>query len=309
VSVIVLGSPLYLDHKEPGFSMMDGYFPSDGHLKVARDRSVFGLKDRAESLAAPHRPWGYFATRGSARCTRRRSTTSWSLDLKGQGARLATFCGDLPTVFDAVKSNALPLAATRSQRFELDRAEPSWRCCASRATSDVADWITRDIVHNAAQRPPSVTVGPMKIGIRWQGDIDLDLYATLNRDAETLFFEHTRSPEGYDFKDHRSSPQREYEFIEFESPVDVQQVDARVNFFKGEAPEGVTGEVRVEFDGRIYTGHFTVQADHGNEGRTGTRQVTYWARLDIPAIMKLREHVRRRAGPAERGAVIQCHFR
>ena len=50
VTVIVLGSPLYLDHKEPGFSMRDGYFPSDGHLLATRDRSVFGLKDRAGAL-------------------------------------------------------------------------------------------------------------------------------------------------------------------------------------------------------------------------------------------------------------------
>ena len=51
----------------------------------------------------------------------------------------------------------------------------------------------------------------MKIGIRWRGDIDLDLYAAANPEAETLFFQHTRSPEGYYFKDHRSSPDREYD--------------------------------------------------------------------------------------------------
>ena len=289
VSVIVLGSPLYLDHKEPGFSMMDGYFPSDGHLKVARDRSVFGLKDRADSLAHIAVHWGFFGDPWVSAVHQEKISRFWSLYLKGQGAQLATFCGDLPTVFDAVKPNALPLAATRSQRFEPDPAQTKLEMLRITRDVDVADWITRDTVHNAAQHPPSVTVGPMKIGIRWTGDIDLDLYATPSREAETLFFEHTRSPEGYYFKDHRSSPQREYEFIEFESPVDVQQVDARVNFFKGEAPEGVTGEVRIEFDGRIYTGHFTVNADHGNEGRTGTRQVTYWARLDIPAILHLRE--------------------
>jgi hypothetical protein len=48
--VVVLGSPLYIDHKEPGFSMVDGYFPSDGHLLASRDQSVFGIKDRAGAL-------------------------------------------------------------------------------------------------------------------------------------------------------------------------------------------------------------------------------------------------------------------
>ena len=73
------------------------------------------------------------------------------------------------------------------------------------------------------------------------------LYATPRRDAETLFFQHLRSPEGYYYKDHRSSPGREYEFIEFESPVDIREVEASVNFYKGDCPEGPRGEVRIEF--------------------------------------------------------------
>ncbi|HTH48375.1 MAG TPA: hypothetical protein VMB21_12760 [Candidatus Limnocylindria bacterium] len=288
VAVIVLGSPLYLDHKEPGFSMMDGYFPSDGHLQVARDRSVFGLKDRAGALANLTVHWGYFGDPWVSAVHQEKINRFWSLYLKGQGARLATFCGDLPTVFDAVRPGAVQVAETRGQRFELDPTQTKLEMLRITRDVGVADWITRDTVHNAAQRAPSVTVGPMKIGIRWQGNLDLDLYATPSRDAEMLFFEHTRSPEGYYFKDHRSSPQREYEFIEFEAPVDVEQVDARINFFKGEAPDGVGGEVRVEFDGRIYTGHFTLDATHGNEGRTGSHQKPYWVRLDLPAILRLR---------------------
>ena len=289
VAVIVLGSPLYLDHKEPGFSMMDGYFPSDGHLNAARDRSVFGLKDRADSLENLTVHWGYFGDPWVSAVHQEKINRFWALYLKGQGARLATFCGDLPTVFEAVRPGAALVADTRSQRFELDPSQTKLEMLRITRDVGVADWITRDTVHNAAQRPPAVTVGPMKIGIRWQGDIDLDLYATPGRDAETLFFEHTRSPEGYYAKDHRSSPQHEYEFIEFEAPVNVEQVDARINFFKGDAPEGVGGEVRIEFDGRIYTGRFTLNADHGNEGRTGTRQVAYWTRLDIPGILRLRD--------------------
>jgi hypothetical protein len=49
---------------------------------------------------------------------------------------------------------------------------------------------------NATPPPPSQMVGPLKIGIRWKENIDLDLYATPRRDAETLFFQHPRSPEG-----------------------------------------------------------------------------------------------------------------
>ena len=60
VAVIVLGNPLYLDPKEPGFSMVDGYFPSDGHLLASRDQSVFGIKDRAETLTGIVVQFGFF---------------------------------------------------------------------------------------------------------------------------------------------------------------------------------------------------------------------------------------------------------
>src|SRR5262249_27083865 len=33
INLFLLGSPLYQDAKEPAFSMIDGYFPSDGHLQ------------------------------------------------------------------------------------------------------------------------------------------------------------------------------------------------------------------------------------------------------------------------------------
>src|SRR5690349_3410277 len=43
ITVLLVGSPLYQDPKEPSFSMVDGYFPSDGHLQATREDSVFGF--------------------------------------------------------------------------------------------------------------------------------------------------------------------------------------------------------------------------------------------------------------------------
>jgi hypothetical protein len=130
-------------------------------------------------------------------------------------------------------------------------------------------------------------VGPMKIGIRWKDNIDLDLYAAPRRDAETLFFQHTRSPEGYYYKDHRSSPGREYEFIEFESPVDVREVRASVNFYRGSLDDGPRGEVRVEFDGKIYSAPFSIRASEGNRGRSGHSQGDFWTKIPIQEMLKI----------------------
>src|SRR6266481_4094168 len=43
LELLLIGSPLYEDSKEPRFSMVDGYFPSDGHLQASREASIFGF--------------------------------------------------------------------------------------------------------------------------------------------------------------------------------------------------------------------------------------------------------------------------
>ena len=44
---------------------------------------------------------------------------------------------------------------------------------------------------------------------------------------------------------------------------------------------------RIEFDGRIYSGRFSIPAHHGNEGRSGPNQTKCWAQLDVPGILGL----------------------
>ncbi len=286
VVAIVLGSPLYLDEKEPAFSMVDGFFPSDGHLLAPAEKSIFGLKDAADSLPGVAVHFGYFGDPWANELHQQKITRFWNLFLKLQGAQLTTFTGDLPTIFIAVRGQA-DAAGHRVTRDEIDPTQTKVEMLRISREVGVTDWITRDLPAGHRPPPPNVTVGPMKIGIRWHGDIDLDLYARPNRGAETLFFQHTQTPEGYYFKDHRSSPDREYEFIEFTEPVDVRQVEAHINFYEGKAPEGLGGELRIEFQGRIYTEDFTLEADHGNQGRGGDRQRAFWTAIDVSQVLGL----------------------
>ncbi len=276
---IVLGSPLYLDEKEPGFSMVDGYFPSDGHIVAPRDKSVYGRAGCANSLRDVAVHFGYFGDPWTSELHQQKVGRFWNLFLAAQGAQLASFTGDLPTIFNAVRGGNN--GGGRSGRDEIDPTQTKLEML--RITRDVgaADWITRDLPADHRPPPPTTMIGPLKIGIRWQGDLDLDLYSQAREGAGTLFFQHTREPEGYYFKDHRSSPEREYEFIEFTEPVDVREVRARINFYEGRQPGGARGEVRIEFQGRIYTSHFELSAEHGNQGRDGRRQDEFWTGIDV----------------------------
>ena len=283
LTVLLIGSPLYLDAKEPVFSMVDGYFPSDGHLQAPREKSVYGFDGDAGAPLTVQ--WMYFGDPWVSDLHKEKVTRFWTLYLERRGARLAAFTSDLPTALQSFRQSATGIGAT-AKRWVIDANQTKIEMQRVSRGVEINDWITRDSI-SMAQMAPSVMVGPMKIGIRWKEKVDLDLYATPRPGAETLYFEHLRSPEGYYYKDHRSSPGREYEFIEFETPVDIHEVQAFVNFYKGEWPGGAHGEVRIEFDGRIYGGPFTVPAGRGNLGRAGRTQDEYWTPIPIQKLLKL----------------------
>lgn len=290
VVVAVLGSPLYQDDKEPGFSMTQGYFPSDGHLLAARDKSVFGLQGREHALEGVQVVWGYFGEPWANELHRDKISRFWTLYVQRQGGRLGTFTGDLPTAFHSLRAPG-PTTPAPEPLPPLDLAQTKIEML--RITRDVGttDWITQEELRDPARTPPTSLVGPMKIGIRWKGDIDLDLYARPNANHERLYFEHPRSPEGYYDKDHRSSPGREYEFIEFLAAVDLRKVHAAINFYGGELKDEASGEIRIEFENRIYSSPFSIPASRGNSGREGAAQARYWTTIDIPRMLHFPEDI------------------
>jgi hypothetical protein len=283
-SVLLVGSPLYQDAKEPAFSMVDGYFPADGHLQASREKSVYGFSGDTTVVEPLIVHWIYFGDPWVNDLHKEKVTRFWTLYLERRGAQLAAFTGDLP---NALQSFRQPGTTRATQHWTVDTAQKKIEMLRVSRGVTLTDWLTRDTLPASGQTPPSTMIGPMKIGIRWKERIDLDLYATSRPGAETLYFQHVRSPEGYYYKDHRSSPGREYEFIEFESSVDVREVEAFINFYKGACPGGARGEVRIEFDGRIYSHSFFIPADQGNLGRSGRLQEEFWTPIPIQKALKM----------------------
>ncbi len=286
LTILLAGSPLYQDAKEPGFSMVDGYFPSDGHLQALREESIFGFSGEKALPPSLIVHWVYFGDPWVSDLYKEKVTRFWALYLQRRGGQLATLSGDLPTVLHAFCSGAGGNGFAQ-QGWAVDVRQTKLEMLRVTRNVGIADWLTGEPIAGTAHQAPATMVGPMKIGIRWQDNIDLDLYATPHPGAETLFFQHPRTSEGYYYKDHRSSPGREYEFIEFETPVDAREVEAAVNFYKGTCPGGPRGDVRIEFDGRIYAAPFAIVSPEGNRGRTGSRQRDCWTRIPIQQILKI----------------------
>ncbi|MGD0015658.1 MAG: PAS domain-containing protein, partial [Bryobacteraceae bacterium] len=101
--LLLIGSPLYQDAKEPAFSMVDGYFPSDGHLQASGEKSVFGFNAQALALPALAVHWVYFGDPWISDLHREKVTRFWALYLERHAGQLASFTGDFPTALQGFR--------------------------------------------------------------------------------------------------------------------------------------------------------------------------------------------------------------
>ena len=124
------------------------------------------------------------------------------------------------------------------------------------------------------------------IGLMWEPNADIDLYVAVPGSPE-LWFGNVQGPSGrylHDFRDRNVGS--DYEWVELWTSVDPNQVEAWVNYFKGETP--VRGTVCVYFQGRTYLSKFAIQATHGNSGQDKLvrSSSSYWTKLDIAKIIE-----------------------
>lgn len=278
--LILLGSPIYDDPKEKGFTMTRNHIPGDGHFIHSRSNTPYGIKGQASLLSKRRvhlgysdESWkqddhhGYFVHR------------FWTLFVEGQGGALSTFTSDLPTLFQRVKDQAASprheYKAEKSDKLEMILLRPP--TVKRQASIYERPLTTVPLTSEIVRQAPNV-----EVGITWEcGGCDLDLYGQMAPQATALSFLHTKSPEGQYFKDWTRSPRATngYETLAYHVPVNLKALFLAVNFYGGDAPGGVTGEIRISLDGQTYGKSFHLPAQEGNGGdgrreTLATRQAT-----------------------------------
>jgi hypothetical protein len=264
--LILLGSPLFDDPAEQGFSMRHGRIPGDGHLTSERAKSPYGIKGQETLLAQwhvhlgfPGESWkqddhhAFFVQR------------FWTLHIEGQSGQLATFTSDLPTLFERVRTNAAApthqYKAERSDKQEMIQLRPPTVKQTSIYERPVS---TVPLAADALRQASNV-----EVGITWDcGGCDLDLYGQHAPGAPVLWFLNMQTPEGQYFKDLTSSPRASngYETLAYRSPIDLKSLLLAVNYYNGHSPGGVKGELRIALNGQTYAKAFQISAQGGNGG-------------------------------------------
>lgn len=262
VELLVFGSSIYDAAKDKDYSMTNARFPGDGHLNVKRNKSPFGI-DQAGLLSGVrvHQHYG----------DERQFTTTqhkyyldrfWKLMVEKQGGQLVSFTNDMTTLFQRVKNNVAP--APHGHELQTSDKLEIIRLTREAQKKSIYDRTMSTVKVSAQQVRQAQGV---TIGISWQCECDLDLYAQAHPNSDVLYYGKTKSDLGVFYKDFVKSPETEngFETIKYSSAVDLKALRVAVNFFKGEAKGGVRGKIYISVDGQTYNKPFVIAAMQGGQ--------------------------------------------
>jgi len=136
-SVILIGSPLYTNQTEPTFSMSDGRYPSDGHLKCTLSESVYGVAEKQGRLDQVFVHWAIPSSAVWKNELHEHAVTRfWVLFVQAQGGKLVTFNTDLPRVLQrALRQDLMPVLSAQADPSD---EKPVMHSAAPR---DVPAWL------------------------------------------------------------------------------------------------------------------------------------------------------------------------
>ncbi len=273
--ILILGSPIYLDIKNPKMSMTEGRLAGDGHFTAPPSDTPFSIIGKEELLKGarvhifiPNQDWAI--NEHYAHLVKR----MWTLFIEGQGAALSNFTNDAHTYWLRASASAAALPHSFKRGDNKGKIET---LTISNKQQDTLPIYERDL----ATTPPSSKVLRManhvEIGISWNcAHCDLDLYVRPHHNAETLYFGHTKTSEGLYHKDFTQSPQPNggFETVSFQVPVDLRDTFIAINWYSGEEPQGIKGEIRLAIGDKTYGIPFQINAQKGNasQGRTAILQ-------------------------------------
>ncbi len=270
MDVIVIGSPLYDDPMEPAYTMVGGRYPSDGHLSHGRRDTLYGAADSPTLLESLRLHISYAGNAIFASDRHHYAVERfYDLYMTAQGGQLISFAGDLDLVFKRVKNGAkAPVRgykADGSDKLEMIRL---------RQVELKQSIYNRPLTHTPLTAMQVQRAEQIEVGISWDCETcDLDLYALAYPGADMIYFDQSSTSLGTLWKDHLRSPRgnRGFETIAFHQPLDLRRLKLAVNFYRGKAPGGVNGELRLAVGDKTYSQLFHIQADRGNQASASVR--------------------------------------
>lgn len=282
VDVLVLGSPLYADVQNSAFNMGDNVYPSDGHIRNPRTETPFGT-DNKNLMSGLRLHICYPKEVLQNQRYKEFVERFWALYMKEQSGELVTLTTDMTTVFARSKENAPP----PNYNHKLDNSSKI-EMIRLRVNKPVKTIYERPVSTAPMPNASTIAANDVELGLTWSNcaTCDLDIYSVPFSGADVLYFDRTQTEQGKLLKDFQSSPSTTngFETIIFNVPVDLSKLRIVVNFFRGHAPEGVNGTLRISANGETYAHSFHISATDGHS-TTGVENALHTGKSQAPQIL------------------------
>ncbi|MEO1149672.1 MAG: hypothetical protein AAFW83_01665 [Pseudomonadota bacterium] len=264
-AVVIAGSPIYDDPREPSVSMLNGDYPSAGYITVEPSNSPYsmaGLEGRLQGTPVYFTYDDYDWVRNNR--YKDGVYRFVGMTMKALGGPLVTFNNDRKQMINSVlrgESESLEdFEIPSSQKLEMIYVRPD----AGGRIPIHERPLTNEIIP-VAQRRRAIDV---EVGITWNCNCDLDVYIRPFDGAEIIFYGNRRTNEGQFYRDYRNGEEllNGLESVSFYAPVDLDKMVIAVNLYRGDVPEGATGEIRISVGDKTWGKSFLITATEGNEG-------------------------------------------
>lgn len=290
--VLIIGSPFYHDPRDARFSMLDAFYPADGHLTAPRAETPYGLGGMRARLANTivHICWPNSKERFVSTSHEEVVRRFWTLWITHQGGRIGTLSFDTKACFKrALASEASGQASyvpSPSGKVEMLRVNPPVSAGLPARQDQPGAWFLHDDAI-ISKTPPTTTTGIAWVGLRWRAAADIDLWARPDNASPWLFFGNVRSPAGFFNKDHLTATgESQFEYIEFVQKIDLTKTEVMINLYEGELRAPPEGVIRVWFSGNVYEAPFKLAATRGNRARPPMSGPN-WLRIDLRKVVGL----------------------
>lgn len=260
MQVIILGSAFYDNGTDAAYNMRGGAIPSDGYLLASRKDNPFGTQGREKLLKGITVSMGWPKNMTVIHDQHRYYLERfWTLYIQEQGGKVGLITQSINDVLIANK-----YFNTRDRGFVLDK-DAKQEMIQLRPQKPAKLPPVNGIDAAFILNNPDQLLQDVEVSLTWDCACDLDLHARPHAKAQWLYFANNQTREGHHWKDVRSASKlsHAYETISFQVPVSLKQLKLVVHFFRGDAPEGVRGEIRLFIAGKMYRQPFHIKATKG----------------------------------------------
>lgn len=307
-SILLIGDA-YPCNGQEGLCLSTNW-PADGQL--LRPSSFFSTTERRHQLEQTTVHWlTTDPNRSSGEFHRRNMERFYSLFLSMQGGSLVSYTPNVTAAFQSAFSD-------RREPFQQVTLNTGDTNClfhwvgerpiepetvihridlfvTNKVTRIVTNWVEE--VRRAPSPWPAVPHGKTGFGVLWTTPVgesravDIDLHVPVPKDGVELSWKHTNSPSGRYYRDiQKSEPnpspdwKNSWEYVELDG---LQLPEAiYLNRYAGSA--AVTGEVRIEHNGRVQVIAFVMPSASGNRGAAPDRRerAPQWLRIELRSVLE-----------------------